>query len=299
MTPLRRRMLEELQLRNLSQSTIETYLTLIERFARYFKKSPQQLGAEEVRGYLLHLIQGKKASSTVIQTRSALRFLYVCTLKQKWFDDEIPHPKKRVTLPGVISVDEIVRMLDSTQNLKHWTILATFYGTAVRCKELQHLKVSDIDSQRMVLHVREGKGGTPRDIALSSALLERLRLYFRRCRPQDWLFPSGQARTCARFRSCSDIPTFEPQPGICTSRASDCRRFAALSMRSLSSPSIRPEITNRSHERTSAGSGRCLSPARTGVLCSLGLYALRSPTQSLSRHLRLSHRCSRCALRTV
>jgi integrase/recombinase XerD len=192
MTPLRRRMLEELQLRNLSQSTIETYLTLIERFARYFKKSPQQLGAEEVRGYLLHLIQGKKASSTVIQTRSALRFLYVCTLKQKWFDDEIPHPKKRVTLPGVISVDEIVRMLDSTQNLKHWTILATFYGTAVRCKELQHLKVSDIDSQRMVLHVREGKGGTPRDIALSSALLERLRLYFRRCRPQDWLFPSGR-----------------------------------------------------------------------------------------------------------
>jgi site-specific recombinase XerD len=185
-------MLEELQLRNLSQSTIETYLTLIERFARYFKKSPQQLGAEEVRGYLLHLIQGKKASSTVIQTRSALRFLYVCTLKQKWFDDEIPHPKKRVTLPGVISVDEIVRMLDSTQNLKHWTILATFYGTAVRCKELQHLKVSDIDSQRMVLHVREGKGGTPRDIALSSALLERLRLYFRRCRPQDWLFPSGR-----------------------------------------------------------------------------------------------------------
>jgi site-specific recombinase XerD len=192
MTPLRRRMLEELQLRNLSQSTIETYLTLIERFARYFKKSPQQLGAEEVRGYLLHLIQGKKASSTVIQTRSALRFLYVCTLKQKWFDDEIPHPKKRVTLPGVISVDEIVRMLDSTQNLKHWTILATFYGTAVRCKELQHLKVSDIDSQRMVLHVREGKGGTPRDIALSPTLLERLRLYFRRCRPQDWLFPSGR-----------------------------------------------------------------------------------------------------------
>jgi integrase/recombinase XerD len=70
--------------------------------------------------------------------------------------------------------------------------LATFYGTAVRCKELQHLKVSDIDSQRMVLHVREGKGGTPRDIALSPALLERLRLYFRRCRPQDWLFPSGR-----------------------------------------------------------------------------------------------------------
>jgi integrase/recombinase XerD len=192
MTPLRRRMLEDMQLRNLSQSTIDTYLELVERFARYFKKSPQQLGAENVRAYLLHLIQDKKASSTVIQIRSALRFLYVCTLKQKWFDDEIPHPKKRVTLPGIISVEEVARMLDGTQNLKHWTILATFYGTAVRCKELQQLKVGDIDSQRMVLHVRHGKGSVPRDIALSPALLERLRIYFRRCRPQDWLFPSGR-----------------------------------------------------------------------------------------------------------
>jgi integrase/recombinase XerD len=192
MTPLRRQMLEDMQLRNLSQSTIETYLELVERFARYFKTSPQQLGAENVRAYLLHLIREKKAASTVIQIRSALRFLYVCTLKQKWFDDEIPHPKKRVTLPGVITVEEVARMLDVIQNLKHWTILATFYATAVRCKELQQLKVGDIDSQRMVLHVRQGKGGTPRDIALSPALLERLRIYFRRCRPQDWLFPSGR-----------------------------------------------------------------------------------------------------------
>ena len=128
----------------------------------------------------------------MIQIRSALRFLYVCTLKQKWFDDEIPHPKKRVTLPGVISVEEVARMLDVTPNLKHWTILATFYGTAVQCKELRQLKVGDIDSQRMVLHVRHGKGGTPRDIAPSPALLERPRIYFRRCRPQDWLFPSGR-----------------------------------------------------------------------------------------------------------
>lgn len=190
MTPLRKRMSEDMQLRNLSQSTIETYLELIERYARYFKKSPQDLGAEDVRGYLLHLIEEKKAPSTVIQTRSALRFLYVCTLKQKWFDDEIPHPKKRVPLPGVLSAEEVTRMLDCTQNLKHWTILATFYATALRCKELQQLKVSDIDSQCMVLHVRLGKGAVPRDIALSPVLLERLRVYFRRCRPQYWLFPS-------------------------------------------------------------------------------------------------------------
>jgi site-specific recombinase XerD len=113
-------------------------------------------------------------------------------LKQKWFEDEIPHPKRRLTLPGILSAEEVTRMLDSTYNLKHWSILATFYATALRCSELQHLKVDDIDSKRMVLHVREGKGRIPRDIALSPVLLERLRIYFRQYRPKNWLFPSRQ-----------------------------------------------------------------------------------------------------------
>jgi integrase/recombinase XerD len=146
MTPLRKRMTEELQLRNLSPVTAGTYLSAVERFAKFFHRSPQNLGAEHIREYLLHLIRDNQAMpSTVLVNRAALRFLYVRTLKQNWFEDEIPHPKRRPTLPGTLSAEEVTRMLDSTYNLKHWSILATFYATGLRCSELQHLKVDDID----------------------------------------------------------------------------------------------------------------------------------------------------------
>ena len=195
MNPLRKRMMEELQLRNLSAITKEKYVSAVERFARYFHQSPERLGPEQVRDYLLHLINDNKVNaSTVLFNRAALRFVYVSTLKQKWFDDEIARPKRRPTLPPTLSVEEITRILDHTHNLKHWTILATFYATALRCNELRHLKVADLDSQRMVIHVREGKGGIPREIALSPGLLERLRVYFRWRRPTDWLFPSKMRR---------------------------------------------------------------------------------------------------------
>jgi site-specific recombinase XerD len=186
-------MLDELQLRNLSARTIRAYLGAVERFAQHFQKSPQQLGVEQVREYLLHLIRDKEAPpNTVMVNRAALRFLYVCTLKQSWFQEGIPQPKRRPTLPDVLSAEEVTRILDCTHNLKHWTVLATLYATALRCGELQHLKVRDIDSQRMLLHVRDGKGGIPRQTGLSPVLLERLRVYFRRQRPKDWLFPSRQ-----------------------------------------------------------------------------------------------------------
>jgi site-specific recombinase XerD len=193
MTPLRKRMMEELQLRNLSPMTANTYIHLVERFARYFNQSPARLGPEQVRHYLLHLIQEKKVvASTLLVNRSALRFLYVGILKQKWFDEEIACPKRRPTLPGMLSRSEMTRILDHTHNLKHWTILATFYATALRCDELRHLKVSDIDRERMAIHVRRGKGGIPRDIGLSPVLLERLNVYFAWRKPTDWLFPSKQ-----------------------------------------------------------------------------------------------------------
>jgi len=193
MTPLRKRMMEELQLRNLSPMTANTYIHLVERFARYFNQSPARLGPEQVRQYLLHLIQENKVvASTLLVNRSALRFLYVGILKQKWFDEEIACPKRRPTLPGMLSRSEMTRILDHTHNLKHWTILATFYATALRCDELRHLKVSDIDRERMAIHVRRGKGGIPRDIGLSPVLLERLNVYFAWRKPTDWLFPSKQ-----------------------------------------------------------------------------------------------------------
>ena len=191
MTPLRKRMMEELQLRNLSPITKEKYVSAVERFARYFHQSPERLGPEQVRDYLLHLINDNKANAnTLLFNRAALRFVYVATLKQKWFDDEIARPKRRPTLPPTLSIEEVTRILNHTHNLKHWTILATFYATALRCNELRHLRVADLDSQRMVIHVRVGKGGVAREIALSPALLERLRVYFRWRRPTEWLFPS-------------------------------------------------------------------------------------------------------------
>lgn len=193
MTPLRKRMVEQLQLRNLSRTTEETYLKCVERYARFFHRSPEQLGPEHVREYLLHLRNDRKVqTSTILVNRSGLRFLYVETLRQKWFDEEIAQPKRRPGMPGILSADEITSILDHTTNLKHWTIIATFYATALRCNELRNLKVSDIDSQRMVLHIREGKGGIAREIPLPGLLLDRLRVYFRRMRPTDWLFPSRQ-----------------------------------------------------------------------------------------------------------
>jgi integrase/recombinase XerD len=163
------------------------------RFALHFGKSPEQLGPDQIREYLLHLLRDKKDTWNTVQIyRQALKFLYARVLKQSWFDEEIAVPKQRFRLPTILSPDEITRILDRTINLKHWTIIATFYATALRCNELGHLQVSDIDGQRMILHVRQAKGSIPRDIPISPALLERLRIYYRWRKPKDWLFPSIQ-----------------------------------------------------------------------------------------------------------
>jgi len=184
-------MFDELQLRNYADFTIERYLDAVQKFAEFFGKSPQRLGAEQVRKFLLHLVQERKmAPSTVQIHRAALKFLYVKTLHQPWFDERIPRARKRQRLPAVLSAEEITRILDHTTNLKHWVMIATFYATGLRCNALRNLKTIDIDSQRMVIHVREGKGGVPRDIGLSPALLERLRVYWRWSKPKGCLFPS-------------------------------------------------------------------------------------------------------------
>jgi len=186
-------MVDELRLRNLSEVTVRLYIGSVERFARYFGKSPEQLGPEQIREFLLHLIYDRKSTSSTVQLyRSALRFLYVTTLKRSWFEDDVAHIKDRRKLPTVLSAGEVTRILDRTTNLKHWTIFATLYATGLRCNELRHLKVQDIDSQRMLIHVRQGKGRIPRDINLSPVLLERLRIYWRRLKPKDWLLPSKQ-----------------------------------------------------------------------------------------------------------
>src|SRR3982074_2191909 len=159
MTPLRKRMLEELQLRNYAEFTIERYLDAVRSFAKFFHKSPDQLGPEQIE-YLLYMVRDRKSAPSTVQVhRAALRFLYVKTLNQPWFDERVARTRKRCQLPSVLSAGEITRILDQTRNLKHWTIIATFYATGLRLNELRKLKVADIDSQRMVIHVREAKGG--------------------------------------------------------------------------------------------------------------------------------------------
>ncbi|MCP4209473.1 MAG: tyrosine-type recombinase/integrase [Shimia sp.] len=190
MTRLRKLMLEELQRRNYAQLTVETYIRVVEDYANFFHRPPDQLGPEHIRQYQLHLFETRKLSArTVTQHVSALRFLYIKTLKRTWRMEDIPFPKERRRLPTVLSQEEVARLIESTSNLFHRAMLMTLYATGVRRSELVQLQVSDIDSQRMVVHVRQGKGNRDRDLPLSAKLLEILREYWRWMKPRTYLFP--------------------------------------------------------------------------------------------------------------
>jgi integrase/recombinase XerD len=189
-TRLRKLMLDELQRRNYAQSTVRTYVKAIEDFARYFGKSPERLGPEHIRQYQVHLFRDRKLSAETVEGRgAALRFLYVKTLRRPYLPEQIPFPKRGRRLPSVLSQDEVALLIDSAKNLMHRAILMTLYATGLRRAELCRLKVADVDSERMVIHVREGKGGRDRDVLLSPKLLETLREYWRWMKPKTWLFP--------------------------------------------------------------------------------------------------------------
>jgi len=183
-------MLEELDRRNYSANTKECYIRAVAEFARYFNRPPDQLGPEHIREYQAHLFTDRKlAPNSVNQRLAALRFFYVKTLKRPWNADETPYPKKVVHLPEVLSPEEVARLIDAAVLHFHRVILMTLYATGIRRAELTHLKVSDIDSQRMVLRIRAGKGRKDREVMLSPRLLEVLREHWRRVRPKEWLFP--------------------------------------------------------------------------------------------------------------
>lgn len=192
MTPLRQRMLEELQRRNYSSATIRSYLLAVTQFAGYFAKSPDQLGAEELRRYQLYMLNEKKLAPGTVEIRmSALRFFYKKTLKRHDLSfEDLPFPKTPMKLPTVLSPEEVARLIEAASNLMHRTILMILYGTGMRRTEASLIKVSDIDSQRMVIHIRQGKGSRDRDVPLTPKLLTALREYWRWKKPKVYLFPS-------------------------------------------------------------------------------------------------------------
>jgi len=191
MTPLRQRMTEDMQVRNLSPRTQATYILQVSLFARHFHMSPEALGPEEIRAYQVFLVNQKKLSpNSVSLAVAALRFLYRITLKKEWtLEEVIPAPKKPQKLPVILSPEEVLRFLACVHNVKQRAILTSCYATGLRVSEACHLKPTDIDSQRMVIRVEQGKGMKDRYVMLSPKLLETLRRYWRAVRPKHWLFP--------------------------------------------------------------------------------------------------------------
>ena len=190
MTQLRQKMLEELQRRNYAHRTAKTYIRIVRNFAEYFHQPPDKLGPEQIRQYQAFLFQTKKLSpASVSQYVSALRFLFIKTLRRHFLTEHIPFPKSPRRLPVVLSPEEVTRLINSARNLYHRTLLMTLYSAALRRAELCRLKVSDIDSQRMMIRITQGKGRRDRDVPLSPKLLETLRVYWRWMKPKTYLFP--------------------------------------------------------------------------------------------------------------
>jgi integrase/recombinase XerD len=195
MTTLRQRMIEDMQVRHFSPRTQASYVLQVALFARHFRQSPYALGPEDIRAYQLYLTNERKlAPSSILVAVAALRFLYKVTLQKDWkWHQTIPAPKRPQTLPAVLSPQEVQQFLACVSGFKHRTLLTCCYAAGLRLSEAMGLKVTDIDSQRMVIRIQQGKGAKDRYVMLSPKLLELLRVWWRVARPQGWLFPGNRA----------------------------------------------------------------------------------------------------------
>ena len=214
MGALKDRMLSTMRMRNLSERTIESYLWHVKAFTRYFNKSPDLLNEEHVRGYLSYLFEDcKKGWTTVNVCHSALKFFYVQTLHRDWQVDKIPRPKGERRLPVVLTGEELNALFEATEKWKYRVILKTIYSAGLRLSEATHLKVHHIESSSMVIRVEQGKGKKDRYTLLSCEVLEALREYYRKYRPQEWLFygfkkncPLGGSTIQVAFRNAKKKP---------------------------------------------------------------------------------------------
>jgi integrase/recombinase XerD len=201
MTSLRRRMLEDLQLRGLAPKTQECYLAAVHQLAHHYRRAPDQLGEEELRQYFLYLLQEKKVAESTFRIHLyGIRFFYERTLKRPWPIFNLVRPRNIQKLPVVLSPQEVRSLLALVDNPKARMCLRIIYACELRLTEGTQLQVSDIDAQRMLVRVRPGKGGKDRFVPLAPRVLELLRQYWQRTRPRPWLFP-------ARQRSASLSPT--------------------------------------------------------------------------------------------
>src|ERR1700683_3004695 len=207
MTALRKRVLDELKIRNYAPTTVSSYVRSVAEFAKHFNKPPDQLGPEEIRSWQLFLLNEKRVKlSTYIQAVCGLRFFYGNTLNRKIDIDRIPLPRYEKKLPVILSKAEVKALLEAPKNLGHRAILATMYGAGLRVSEVTSLKVSDLDRERRVIWVRGGKGHKDRQVMLAEPLREVLAAYWKWKRPVEWLFPGKKAdcpiQTGSVFKIC-------------------------------------------------------------------------------------------------
>jgi integrase/recombinase XerD len=195
MSPLRKQMQDDLVVRGMSPRTLESYTGAVAALAKYYRRRPDRISAQEVQRYLLHLIQEKGlAWSSCNIALSGLKFFYRVTLKRTQAQFELPTPRQPQKLPQILAPEEVVRIIESADNPKHRAILMTTYAAGLRLSEVCHLKVSNIDSARMTIHVEQGKGAQDRYTPLSPRLLTELRRYWTLHRPKSWLFPGARHR---------------------------------------------------------------------------------------------------------
>jgi len=193
MGKLRDQMLVDLQLRGATPRTQKTYLREVSNFAKYFNRSPKELGEGELKEYMLYLMKQRHLSDGTFRFYvAALKFLYRTTLKREWVVEKIKCPKRKRKLPVVLDISEVESLFSVTTNLKHKAILMITYSSGLRVSETARLKMTDIDSKRMMVRVRQGKGGNDRYSILSQTALEHLRQYWRKYRPTEWLFEGAK-----------------------------------------------------------------------------------------------------------
>jgi integrase/recombinase XerD len=216
MTPLRKQMIEDMEIRNLSPRTQREYIYDVARFARHFGTSPDMLGPDEIRSYQGYLLHQRKVSwSFYNQCICALRFLYQVTIGKDWLIKHLPFPRREKILPEILSIKEVVRFFGAVKDIKYRALLMTAYAAGLRVSEVVSLRIEDIDSTRMMIRVRQGKGRKDRYVMLSHKLLTLLRAYWKEKHPQEWLFPGRGANrhistkmvqcACERARKASRL----------------------------------------------------------------------------------------------